>query len=250
MIVNWYFLVGGLIAIFCPARWLTGSDCRYLEFWQIKAMRIDKNKRRRRWWKARHVWLEPLRGAAGAWALKEGIVRAGDATGLLGLLPSIIVLAALGLSIFVQVLARRKKARSRRKRPDDTDTYDNAEENGDESEKSMEADGYKSSDSRDERKGTLHAGKPVNAPLLFMGGVILGLLHPFVAVPVVLMGIIGLLAFHHWGIACLVAAVTMAVIGYLIMKRSIYVPGVAVLLMEPALLAWYLQRPLVVPVRI
>lgn len=266
MIVNWYFLIVGLVAVFLPARWLTTGDCRQLEFMQIKAMRIDKNKRRRRWWKARHVWIEPVRGIFGAWALKESLSRDPSASGLVCQLPAVIVLTVLALSILLQTMGRRKKVMGRRKTPDEGGGSGNANgveaagssvaRDSDET-KTSEEGGYWSSSSSStgfgRTSGIVRAVKPLNAPLLFMGGMVLGLFGlsiPVLAVAVVLMGVVGLLAFHHWGTAAMIAGVTMAIVGYLMLNKSLYVPGVMVILMEPMLLSWYLQRPLVMAVRI
>ncbi|WP_043586446.1 hypothetical protein [Geminisphaera colitermitum] len=254
MIVNWYLLVVGLAALFLPARWLTSADCRHLEFLQLRAMHIDKNRRRRRWWKGRHVWIEPVRGAIGVWALKEGVTRAPDTCGLQGQLPTVIVLAALGLSILLQVMGRRKKILGRRRT--DEGSYGNAGDapSSDASEaKTTSYTSYKSSSSELDRTGVVRTRKSLNAPLFFMIGMMVGLFGvsvPILVVAVILMGIVGLLAFHHWATACALAAGTMLVVGYLMLGRSIYVPAMVVLLMEPALVAWYLHRPLVMPVRI
>jgi hypothetical protein len=99
------------------------------------------------------------------------------------------------------------------------------------------------------------------APLLFLAGlaVALPVSWPFgkytaclVGPAAILMGILALRAFLHWGwgAACLPGAIVAFAVGYVAMGKSLYVPGLALLLVEPALLAWYFRRPLVMPVRI
>ncbi|EIQ00289.1 hypothetical protein OpiT1DRAFT_04831 [Opitutaceae bacterium TAV1] len=258
MTVNWYLLVGGLVAAFIPARLFVSPDSRPLELLQIRAMRIDKSRRRRRWWKARQIWLEPLRGAAAAFCLRAALTPAPESGRAMHLLVVLIVLAILVVSVTLQTLGGKPGA-SRYGDDDDNDGKERESDAAAGSRGSRSSRRRRNPDVTPQSLAAARENRPLTAPLLFLAGMALGLpvTWPignwavfFVGSAAIVIGIFALKAFHYWGMACLLGGIVAMVIGYVVMGKSLYVPGLALLIMEPALLAWYFHRGLVMPVRI
>ncbi|MDR1283620.1 MAG: hypothetical protein LBK99_22785 [Opitutaceae bacterium] len=259
MTVNWFLFAGGLVAAFIPARLLVSPDCRPLELLQIRAMRIDKSRRRRRWWKARQIWIEPVRGAAAAFGLRAALTPAPGSGRGMHLLVMIIVLSILAASVTLQTLGDKRRA----SRCAGDDNNGGGEERDHDA--ATENRGNRSSrrrrnlDATPQNLAAARESRPMTAPLLFLAGMALGLPVSWpigncavflVGSAATLIGIFALKAFHYWGPACLLGGIVALVTGYLVLGKSLYVPGLALLIMEPALLAWYFHRGLVMPVRI
>lgn len=72
----WLYLAIALVAAGIPSRWLWDGRMLFVNGTQLRTRLVmvnpADNRRRRRWWKSRSLWLDPLRGGAAGWCLMTG----------------------------------------------------------------------------------------------------------------------------------------------------------------------------------
>jgi hypothetical protein len=72
----WLYFVIALLASGIPSRWLWDGRMLFVNGTQLRTRLVmvnpADNRRRRRWWKSKSLWLDPLRGGAAGWSLMTG----------------------------------------------------------------------------------------------------------------------------------------------------------------------------------
>lgn len=72
----WIYLVVAVLVGAVPARWLWDGRMIFVDGNQFCTRIVmhnpGDNRRRRRWWKSKVIWVDPIRGAAAGWGLAQG----------------------------------------------------------------------------------------------------------------------------------------------------------------------------------
>lgn len=72
----WLYLAIALVAAGIPSRWLWDGRMLFVNGTQLRTRLVminpADNRRRRRWWKSKSLWLDPVRGGAAGWCLMTG----------------------------------------------------------------------------------------------------------------------------------------------------------------------------------
>jgi hypothetical protein len=72
----WLYFAIALVAAGIPSRWLWDGRMLFVNGTQLRTRLVmvnpADNRRRRRWWKSKSLWLDPLRGGAAGWCLMTG----------------------------------------------------------------------------------------------------------------------------------------------------------------------------------
>ncbi len=73
---HWLYFLIALVAGGVPSRWLWDGRMLFVNGTQLRTRLLmtnpGDNRRRRRWWKSKALWLDPVRGAATGWCLMTG----------------------------------------------------------------------------------------------------------------------------------------------------------------------------------
>lgn len=109
MVINWVYLVVGLVFGLIPPLRLINCECRFLPFEELwnRALRPPADApKRRRWWKLPLVWIDPFRGYVVGFFLAQTF-RAPPKVGFIqAQLPILALLACLMLVLAVQTKGR------------------------------------------------------------------------------------------------------------------------------------------------
>ncbi len=72
----WLYFAIALVAGGIPSRWLWDGRMLFVNGVQLRTRLLmtnpGDNRRRRRWWKSKALWLDPVRGAVAGWCLSDG----------------------------------------------------------------------------------------------------------------------------------------------------------------------------------
>lgn len=101
-----WFALGGLLLLFPADRLLSGRvRLRSFESFQT----LENSPRRRAWWWVPLLWLDPLRGFAGAWSLRWSLPTAGQDWAAAEKIPYAAVVAVLCAGVACQMFRRGER---------------------------------------------------------------------------------------------------------------------------------------------
>lgn len=204
MNIEWMSLLTGLFFGLIPARALLNSDCRFLEFEELRGLilnnDVERRRRRRRWWKLPLVWIDPVRGYVVATLLNGAIAPAERATTPDRVLPMAVTCGLFVLVALMQTLGRPAK-------------------------------------------------REALCPALFMGGCIVGLLPPFVAVSALVVGVATAWAVVSYAIGYAAVVAVVAAMGVLFIPSKLELIEGVTAVAAPLVIFWWRHARWVVPVR-
>lgn len=96
--------------------------------------------------------------------------------------------------------------------------------------------------------GRIEEGETVS-PSAFLGGMMLGLMPPVVAISAIILGVSTAVAMNSFTPAYIVASLTTAGIGYLFLGRTPWLAVYTVVVASPLLINWLRRTTLVMPIR-
>lgn len=115
MVINWVYLMVGLLFGLIPPMRLLNCECRYLifeELWTRVLRRPEDSQRRRRWWKLPLVWIDPVRGYVVGTFLAQAFKAAPKSTFVQAQIPVLALLGCVMWVLAVQTAGRERERES------------------------------------------------------------------------------------------------------------------------------------------